>query len=141
MCSSGYESEVLPVWRLSDDSVEHEIARLDADEARLVARRAQLLAEAQVRTLHNRTQASTPDRWLRDRYRWSTRTAGARLREAGLLLGQPAVLAALAGGSVTAEQATVIASTMTVTKWALSIGRVTANKVRKRPLWSSFAAS
>jgi hypothetical protein len=112
MCSSGCEVGVLPGWQLSDDDVEHEIAQLDRAEARLAARRAELLHQAQVRSLHNRTRASTPDRWLRDRYLWSTRTAGARLREAGTLQRQPAVHAALAAGEVTVEQALVIAAAL-----------------------------
>jgi hypothetical protein len=106
------ETEQVPAWRLSDDAVEHAIARLDADEARLAARRAELLREAGLRALNNRTRASTPDRWLRDRYRWSTRTATARLRETDALHRQPLVHAALAAGEVTLEQALVIGATL-----------------------------
>src|SRR3954453_23424928 len=98
MCSTGCEG--VPGWQLSDDAVEHALAQLDADEARLAARRAELLHEAQVRSLNPRTRACTMDRWLRDRYRWSTAQAGRRLRETESFLGQPVVHTALACGRV-----------------------------------------
>lgn len=112
MCSSMVTTEALPGWQLSDDAVEQALVALSADEARLAARRAELLQEAELRSMKDRTQASSTERWLRDRYHWSTRQATARIREADLLLGQPLVHAALAHGRLTAEQATVIAGTL-----------------------------
>src|SRR3954449_6013136 len=112
MCSTGGVTRELPGWQLSDDAVEHALAQLDGDEARLAARRAELLHEAQVRSLNTRTRACTMDRWLRDRYHWSTALAGRRLRETQSFLGQPAVHSALAWGRVTVEQAVVIADTL-----------------------------
>jgi hypothetical protein len=112
MCSTTVSMATLPAWQLSDDAVEHAIADTAAAEARLVARRAELLREAELRGLKDRTRASSTERWLRDRYHWTTRTATARLRETDLVLGQPVVHEALAAGQLTAEQATVIADAL-----------------------------
>jgi hypothetical protein len=52
MCSIEMEREQLPAWQLSDD----------AAEAMLAARRAELLAEAEVRSLWTRSRASSTER-------------------------------------------------------------------------------
>src|SRR4051794_25299797 len=88
-----------PVWQLSDEQVDWDLAALDRDHSRLVARRAQLLAEAVTRGLPARRLSSrTPERWLRDAHRVSTPEAVRRLREADTLVARPAVLAALTAG-------------------------------------------
>ena len=112
MCSSMARPEALPAWQLSDDAIEQCLDDLVAGEARLAARRAELLREAEIRCLKDRTKASSTERWLRDRFRWSARQATARLRAADQVLGQPAVHDALAAGRVTPEQAAVIADTL-----------------------------
>src|SRR4051794_5195646 len=88
-----------PVWQLSDEQVDWDLAALDRDHSRLVARRAQLLAEAVTRGLPARRLSSrTPERWLRDAHRVSTPEAVRRLREADTLVARPAGLAALTAG-------------------------------------------
>src|SRR5690349_9936244 len=99
----------VPLWMLSDDEVDWDLAALDRDEARLVARRVQLLGEARRRGLHQRrTRSLSMERWLRDAHRVSTREAGRRLRESLTLEARPSVLAALVAGEVSVEQAAVI---------------------------------
>jgi hypothetical protein len=112
MCSIVSGTGQVPGWQLSDDAVEHALADLDAVEARLAARRAELLAEAELRSLMQRTRAASTARWLRDRYRWSTQRAATCLKEAEALRAQPVVHRALAAGQVSAEQAVVIADTL-----------------------------
>ncbi len=102
----------MPLWQLSDTQVEDALADSLAAEARLTARRAELLREADLRALRDRTRASSTERWLRDRFRLSPRDAAARVREADLVVDQPAVLAALSAGRLTAEQAGVVATAM-----------------------------
>jgi hypothetical protein len=98
-----------PVWQLSDEQIDWDLAALDRDLSRLVARRVQLLAEAVSRGLPARTLSSrTPERWLRDAHRVATTEAVRRLREADTLVARPVVLAAMADGRVTVEQAAVI---------------------------------
>jgi hypothetical protein len=98
-----------PVWQLSDEQLDWDLAALDRDESRLVARRVQLLAEAVSRGLPaQRTQSLSPGRWLRDAHRLSSVEAGRRVREAETLTGRPRVLAALGDGAVAVEQARVV---------------------------------
>jgi hypothetical protein len=98
------------VWQLCDDEVETALADLECTEAALVARRAELVREADQRGLKDRCKALSTERWLQDRFRLSHRDAKTRLDQARLLAGQPAAHQALAAGSVTPEQATVIAT-------------------------------
>jgi hypothetical protein len=98
-----------PVWQLSDEQLDWDLAALDRDESRLAARRAELLAEAVSRGLPAlRTQSRSPGRWLRDAHRLSSYEAGRRVREAEVLAGRPRVLAALAAGAIPLEQARVV---------------------------------
>src|SRR5688500_15319183 len=96
-------------WQLSDADVETGLATLLDLEARAAALRAGRLREADVRDLKARPRASTLERWLGDRFRLSRADAAARLREEALLGRHPQVAAALGHGTVTVEQATVIA--------------------------------
>jgi len=112
MCSITKKSGQVPGWQLSDDAIEHALADLDGDEARLAARRAELLAEAELRSLKDRTKASSTARWLRDRYHWSTQRAATCLKQAEALRAQPCVHRVLAAGQITTEQAVVIADTL-----------------------------
>jgi len=100
----------VPVWQLSDDEVETALVEIERAEAALVARRAALVAEADQRGLKDRSKALSTERWLQDRFRLSHRDARARVEQARLLCGQLAAHGALAAGSVTPEQATVIAT-------------------------------
>ncbi len=102
-----------PVWQLSDAEVETALADLEAAEARLVARRAELVHEADRRSMKDRTRSLSTERWLQDRFRLSARDARARLTQADLLHDQPAAHTALTKSQVTPEQATVIATTLT----------------------------
>jgi hypothetical protein len=101
-----------PGWQLSDDDDETTLAALDRAEAALVARRAELVREADQRGLKDRSKALSTERWLQDRFRLSHRDAKARVAQARLLTGQPAAHGALAAGSVTPEQASVIATAL-----------------------------
>ncbi len=101
-----------PVWQLTDDEVETALVDLERTEARLVAVRAALVHEADLRGLKQRTQALSVEGWLRDRFRLSTPEAKRRTATAALLLGQPEVHDALAGGHLTPEQASVVATAL-----------------------------
>jgi hypothetical protein len=101
-----------PGWQLSDDDVETTLAALDRAEAALVARRAELVREADQRGLKDRSKALSTERWLQDRFRLSHRDAKARVDQARLLTGQPAAHQALAAGTITPEQAGVIATAL-----------------------------
>jgi hypothetical protein len=98
------------VWQLSDDEVETALAQIERAEAALVARRAELVAEADQRSMKDRCSALSTERWLQDRFRLSHRDAKTRVDQARLLRGQPAAHGALAAGLVTPEQATVVAT-------------------------------
>jgi hypothetical protein len=103
-----------PVWQLSDEQLDWDLAALDRDESRLVARRAQLLAEAVSRGLPaRRTRSLSPGRWLRDAHRLSSYEAGRRVREAEVLAGRPRVLAALADATIPPEQARGVCRALT----------------------------
>ena len=99
-----------PVWQLTDDEVETALGEIEDAEARLVARRVELVTEADQRSMKDRSRALSTDRWLQDRFRLSHRDAKARVDQARLLAGQPAAHAALAAGTVTPEQAVVVAT-------------------------------
>jgi hypothetical protein len=103
---------LLPVWQLSDDEVETALAQIEQAEAALVARRAALVAEADQRSMKDRCQALSTERWLQDRFRLSHRDAKTRVEQARLVTGQPAAHQALAVGRVTVEQAGVIATAL-----------------------------
>ena len=96
-------------WQLADDQVQDAIAVSLQIEARNAALRATLLAEANLRGLRERTQSSTTERWLADRYRLSHPDARARVEQAHVFVRHPRVVEALTEGSVTVEQASVIA--------------------------------
>lgn len=96
----------------SNAEVEDALVDIEAAEARLVARRAELVREADLRALRDRTRALSTERWLRDRFRLSAREARARVAQADLLLGQPLVHEALTSGELTQEQATVISTAL-----------------------------
>ncbi len=101
-----------PVWQLSDAEVESALADLEAAEARLVARRAELVREADQRSMKDRSNALSTERWLQDRFRLSRREAQGRVAQAELLAAQPVARTALAEGRLTPEQATVVATTL-----------------------------
>ena len=103
-------SDPRPVWQLSDDEVETALAEVERTEAALVARRAALVQEADQRGMKDRCKALSTERWLQDRFRLSHRDAKTRVDQARLLCGQPTAHEALAAGTVTPEQATVIAT-------------------------------
>lgn len=98
-----------PAWQLSDEQLDWDLAALDHDESRLVARRVELLAEAVSRGLPSRrTQSLSPARWLRDAHRVSGGEAARRLREAETFAERTRVLAALAEAAISVEQGRVI---------------------------------
>jgi Domain of unknown function (DUF222) len=99
-------------WQPCDADIEDSLAALVAVEARTAALRAVLLAEAETRSLKDRTQALSTAQWLTQRFRYSRAEAAARLREAALLGELPVVRAALAEGSLTVEQARVVAAAL-----------------------------
>ncbi|MEO7981931.1 MAG: DUF222 domain-containing protein [Sporichthyaceae bacterium] len=105
-------TDTRPVWQLTDDEVETALVDLERSEARLVAVRAALVREADLRGLQQRTQALSVEGWLRDRFRLSAPEAKRRTATAELLLGQPVVHDALAGGHLTPEQASVVATAL-----------------------------
>ena len=87
------------MWQLSDDEVETALVEVERTEAALVARRAELVAEADQRGLKDRSKALSTERWLQDRFRLSHRDATTRVEQARLLAGQPAAHSALAAGT------------------------------------------
>ena len=99
-------------WQLSDDQVQDAIALSLQIEARNTALRANLIAEADVRGLRERTQSSTTERWLADRYRLSHPDARARVEQAAVFVRHPRLVDALTDGTVTVEQAGVIAQAL-----------------------------
>jgi hypothetical protein len=101
-----------PAWQLTDDEVEGALVDTERADAALVARRAELVREAALRSMKDRTKALSTERWLQDRFRLSHRDAKARVDQAQLLAGQPAAHTALAAGTVTPEQAAVIATAL-----------------------------
>ena len=103
---------LVPVWQLSDDEVDTALADLERAEAALVAHRAELVAEAELRGMQDRSRALSVERWLQDRFRLSHRDAKARVDQARLLAGQPAAHRALAAGLLTPEQAGVVATAL-----------------------------
>ncbi|MGH8971254.1 MAG: DUF222 domain-containing protein, partial [Actinomycetes bacterium] len=96
------------VWQLCDDEVETSLEVLQRVEAQLLAARAGLLREAQVRDLRSRTQALTTPGWVADRFRISHQQATARLRDAAAIGRHPALADALAEGAVNVAQARVL---------------------------------
>jgi hypothetical protein len=100
-------------WQAGDADIEDSLTALVEVEARTAALRAVLLQEAEVRSLKDRTQALSTAQWLTQRFRWSRAAAAGRLREAEALGGRPAVRAALAEGTLTVEQARVVAAALT----------------------------
>ena len=77
-------------WQLSDDQVQDAIAVSLQIEARNAALRATLIAEANLRGLRERTQSTTTERWLADRYRLSHPDARARVEQAQCSCATPA---------------------------------------------------
>ncbi len=94
-----------PRWRTA-------LADLETAEARLVARRAELVHEADRRSLKDRTRSLSTERWLQDRFRLSRREAQGWVAQAELLATQPAASAALAEGRLTPGQATVVVTAL-----------------------------
>ena len=92
-------------WQLADGDVERGLSLLVRLQAQTVALQAVLLAEAESRDLKGRTQASTTERWLGDRFLLSRADAGARVRGAQALGRHAVVTEALAAGALTVEQA------------------------------------
>jgi hypothetical protein len=95
------------LWQLADAEVEAALAAALEVECRTAAIRAALLREAASRGLQEATRASSPERWLGDRFRLSRADAAARHREAAGLGRHPQVEAALADAVMTPEQAAV----------------------------------
>ena len=128
----------MPVWQLSDDEVETALLEMERAEAALVARRAELVAEADQRGMKDRCKALSTERWLQDRFRLSHRDAKTRVEQARLLAGQPAAHGALAAGMLTAEQAGVIAACLDAVDQLP--GWTRSNESRPPTCWSSQAA-
>lgn len=99
-------------WQLSDAEVETGLATVLALQSRVTAVEAALLGQAQLRDLPAGTRASSLPRWLGDRFRLSRVDASARDRAAQALGRHPAVLEALGAGTLTAEQAGVVAAAL-----------------------------
>lgn len=99
-----------PVWRCGDDDLEAGLELLDRLEAQTVALRGALLAQAEQRSLKERTGAPSTERWLADRFRWSRVDARRKLAAARAQARQPVVAEALTAGVVTVEQAAVLAA-------------------------------
>ena len=97
-----------PLWQLSEDDLEATVAAVFAAESALAAARAVVLAAADERSLRSRAQAPTTQRWLTQRLLLSRARADAVVREADLVVAEPALLDALASARCTPEQATVI---------------------------------
>src|SRR5829696_1293177 len=99
-------------WQLGDDEVETALATALELESRAAAYRGMLLREAECRNLRERTQASTVQRWLGDRFRLSRGEAAAQVR-AAQALGRHRVLGeALGCGAASAGQVEVIAQVL-----------------------------
>ena len=77
-------------WQLSDDQVEDALSAVLRIEGQAAALRAALIAEANLRGLRDRTQSTTTERWLGDRYRLSTPDARTRVEQADVLARHPA---------------------------------------------------
>ena len=58
-----------------------------------------------MRGLRERTQSTTTERWLADRYRLSTPDARTRVEQAHVFVRHPRLTEALTDGAVTVEQA------------------------------------
>ena len=65
-----------------------------------------------MRGLRERTQSTTTERWLADRYRLSTPDARARVEQSHVFVRHPRLTDALTDGAVTVEQAAVIAKAL-----------------------------
>ena len=99
-------------WQLGDDEVEISLESVQDLKARTAAYEAMLLREVECRDLRERTQASTVQRWLGDRFRLSRAEAAAQVR-AAQALGRHRVLGeALAAGAASPGQAEVIAGVL-----------------------------
>ena len=85
-------------WQLCDDQVKDAIALSLQIESRNTALRATLIAEADLRGLRERTQSTTTERWLADRYRLSGPDARTRVEQADQLTRHPILTRALADG-------------------------------------------
>jgi hypothetical protein len=99
-------------WQLCDDQVQDALAVVLRIEGQAAALRAALIAEADLRRLRDRTQSTTTELWLADRYRLSTPDARTRVEQADLLARHPILTQALAEGLTTVEQAAVIGQTL-----------------------------
>ena len=97
------------VWQLCDDEVEAGLAGLFDVASRVAALQGALLREAEVRDLRSRTRALTVVRWLGDRFQLSRAEGAARVRAAEGIGRHPVVQCALATGTVSPEQAEVLA--------------------------------
>ena len=97
------------VWQLSDDEVEAGLAGLFDVASRMAALQGALLREAETRDLKSRTRALTVVRWLGDRFQLSRADAGARVRAAEGIGRHVQVAESLATGTVSPEQAEVLA--------------------------------
>jgi hypothetical protein len=99
-------------WQLSDDQVQDALTVALRIEGQAAALRANLIAEADVRGLRDRTQSTTTQRWLEGRYRLSTPDARTRVEQAEAFTRHPQLTAALGEGAVTVEQASVIGQSL-----------------------------
>jgi hypothetical protein len=96
-------------WQLGDDDVETAIATVQDLRSRTAAVEAMLLREAETRDLKSRTRASTVVRWLGDRFQLSRAEGNARVRAAEGIGRHVLVAESLATGTVSLEQAEVLA--------------------------------
>src|SRR5215203_7235757 len=87
-------------WQLGDDEVEISLESVQDLKARTAAYEAMLLREAECRDLKKRTQASTVQRWLGDRFRLSRGEGAAQVRAAQATGAAPAVGRGADGGAL-----------------------------------------
>ena len=99
-------------YQLGDHDVETGLSLLVRLQSRVAAVQAVLLAEVESRNLKAATGAPSTPRWLTDRLQLSRADGGARLRQSVALRRHPALLAALAAGTVTVEQGEVLAAVL-----------------------------
>src|SRR5215467_5154644 len=98
----------VPLFARSSQQLVGYLDRLQAHQQRLAAVQAALVRELEVLGVPGRHGATSTLAWLRSRYRISG-GAAKRLASLAHITDAPAVSAALAAGTVNAEQAQVIA--------------------------------
>ena len=106
------ECAAVPGWVLSDREVVGCLVQAWAGVQQLTAVVAHLIAQAQVRDLPRAQAATSTVVWLRQQLRVSPATAVRLVKLAEALDARPVLDTAVCAGTVSAEQATVIAATV-----------------------------